>query len=196
MHASWDLMNAKYRAAVREETGAMGLRYFGTYLPRVFVVYEAAVIQDDVEVESFMRSDAFDPGRTVVLQRDIGLTLDASADAPPASAAITSYKSNSISVDVATPRDAILVLSEIYYPGWQATIDGNPAPLERANWNLRAVPVPAGNHTVQVTFAPRTFRVGAVISGLSLALLLAIFAWRGRGRLMRLRSQRMSDPRR
>jgi uncharacterized membrane protein YfhO len=67
------------------------------------------------------------------------------------------------------PKNGYLVLSEIYYPGWRATIDGAPEEVLRADWNLRAVPVPAGRHALEFRFAPDSFARGAWISSLTLA---------------------------
>ncbi len=80
-------------------------------------------------------------------------------------------------------RDAILVLSESYYPGWEAEIDGTKAKVLRANYVFRAVCVPEGGHTVVFTFRPASFSYGmaltcvGIIAWLSWALLL----WLKRG---------------
>jgi len=71
----------------------------------------------------------------------------------------------------------LLVLSETHYPGWQATVDSQSAPIFRADYVLRTVPVPAGEHTVELTFRPLTFIIGAIITALTLltVLILLIF---------------------
>jgi len=74
-----------------------------------------------------------------------------------------------LSVD--TPADGVLVLSEMYYPGWQATVDGNEATIWRANAGLRALPLTAGQHEVTLVYRPLSFQVGVVLSLISLALL-------------------------
>jgi hypothetical protein len=68
------------------------------------------------------------------------------------------YKSNTYS-------DQVAVLSEIYYPvGWKATIDGNEVPIGRANYLLRTIPVPAGEHDIELVFEPNSFYVGENIA--------------------------------
>ncbi|HMQ55277.1 MAG TPA: YfhO family protein, partial [Anaerolineae bacterium] len=74
----------------------------------------------------------------------------------------------SLSLSVSTPTPALLVLSEPYYPGWQATVDGQSAPILRANYLLRAIPVPAGEHRIELVFQPWSFTLGAIISLLTL----------------------------
>ncbi|MBP8060202.1 MAG: YfhO family protein, partial [Chloroflexi bacterium] len=71
-----------------------------------------------------------------------------------------------LTADMAEP--GFVVLGDTYYPGWQATIDGEKTPVYRANSIVRAVYVPAGQHTITFTFRPPDFIIGAFISGLTL----------------------------
>jgi uncharacterized membrane protein YfhO len=68
--------------------------------------------------------------------------------------------------------DAWLVLSDTYYPGWVASVDGQPTPVLRGDVLFRVVAVPAGDHDVQFRFEPRSVRLGLAISVVSLLLLL------------------------
>lgn len=72
-----------------------------------------------------------------------------------------------------------LVLSDAMYPGWVASVDGSPAPLERANYLFRAVPLPAGQHVVDFVFVPNSFRLGMFLSLLGVGLLAGLWAFRG-----------------
>jgi uncharacterized membrane protein YfhO len=76
---------------------------------------------------------------------------------------------------VNTPADAYLVLSEVWYPGWQATVDGIPTPVLRANYAFRAVRLEPGEHQVHVTFVPRSWRLGVAVSGLTLLILVGLY---------------------
>ena len=80
---------------------------------------------------------------------------------------------------LATPaeRDEIWSAGLAYYPGWRATVDGQPAPIERANYAFRAVYVPAGQHTVQFVFDPLIWKVGLAVSGLTLLGLVGWWGW-------------------
>jgi hypothetical protein len=75
-----------------------------------------------------------------------------------------------------TGAGALLVLGEVFYPGWQATVDGRPAALLSADGILLALALPAGDHQVELTFAPDLFTIGAVVSALSAALWLGALA--------------------
>ena len=62
------------------------------------------------------------------------------------------------------PRGGLLVSGEVDYPGWEASVDGMPAPVLRTNFAFRGVAVPPGTHRVSHAFVPRSFRAGAVVS--------------------------------
>ncbi|WP_420460690.1 YfhO family protein [Neolewinella sp.] len=96
------------------------------------------------------------------------------------SVALTSYAPNALSYRFSSPSEQLVVFSEIWYGpelGWEATIDGEPAELLRANYALRALRVPAGEHTISMTFAPRSYALGSTISLIcSVLILLAVVA--------------------
>jgi uncharacterized membrane protein YfhO len=100
----------------------------------------------------------------------------ATYDATGASIALTNYSPDELKYRYNAPRAGLVVFSEIYYAeGWQAYIDGQPVPHLRANYVLRALPVPAGPHTIEFKFAPKSYAVGNAVSlAASLALLLVI----------------------
>ena len=72
---------------------------------------------------------------------------------------LTSYEPNQLVYETSSPQDGIVVFSEIYYPGWTATIDGKPADIARADYILRAMNVPAGKHTIEMRFDPQSLHI-------------------------------------
>ena len=101
------------------------------------------------------------------------------------SVTLTEYEANRLSYKVESQRGGVVVLSEIYYPGWTCTIDGQPTDIARANYVLRAIKVPAGEHEVVMTFDPQTVHVTEAIAygalallGLMLVALLAVSLYR------------------
>jgi len=78
-----------------------------------------------------------------------------------------------VTLNPEAPAPCWLVLSDAYYPGWSAAVDGRPAPLARANGAMRAVPLPAGKHRVEFTYRCRPLEIGAVVTGISALLWLA-----------------------
>jgi uncharacterized membrane protein YfhO len=99
---------------------------------------------------------------------------------------------HTVTIAVETDQPGYLVLPDAYYPGWQATVDGQPQPIWRANYAFRAVYVPAGQHTVQFVFDPLIWKVGLVVSGMTLLVLLgwAGLTWRKRARKERVDEER------
>ena len=87
---------------------------------------------------------------------------------------ITSYEPNRLKYDVNTGKGGVLVFSEIYYPGWTATVDGQPAELGRVNYILRAIHLQPGKHQVELSFKPRSVEVTETVAYVSLALLIIL----------------------
>ncbi|MFN8491236.1 MAG: hypothetical protein U0350_26805 [Caldilineaceae bacterium] len=86
--------------------------------------------------------------------------------------AVTHYGSSNLTLQTQASAATYLVLSEIWYPGWRATVNGAPAEVVRVNGGLRAVAVPAGGTTVELWFAPRSWLYGLGASAAGLILLL------------------------
>jgi uncharacterized membrane protein YfhO len=83
-------------------------------------------------------------------------------------------------IDVETPRDGLLLLSEIHYPCWKALVDGKPAALYRVDYALRAIAVPAGKHTVSCSYDDSAFSKGRNLSLASLFIVVGALGlgWR------------------
>ncbi|EGQ15582.1 YfhO family protein [Prevotella nigrescens] len=94
-----------------------------------------------------------------------------------ASVVLTKYEPNNMTYAVNSAKGGVVVFSEVYYPGWSATIDGQPAELGRVNYILRALNVKAGKHEVVLDFHPSSISITETIAYTALAvLLLAICA--------------------
>jgi hypothetical protein len=85
---------------------------------------------------------------------------------------IKAYEPNHLTYDVQSDKGGVVVFSEIYYPGWTATIDGKPAELGRVNYILRALKVEPGNHQVELTFKPKSVERTETIAYIAFVLLL------------------------
>jgi len=92
---------------------------------------------------------------------------------PPGTAAITEYAAERVVVATQSAAPALLVLSDAFYPGWTATVDGAPANILPANVLFRGVYVPAGAHTVTFTYEPAGWRLGLALAAGGLLLALA-----------------------
>jgi hypothetical protein len=140
-------------------------------LARVLFVGEALIVPTHDAAWEAIRADKFDPGKQVVLEGGQPVNTQ-----PQATLTILQYGINAVSVAVETDQPGYLVLSDAYYPGWRATVDGQPEPILRANYAFRAVYIPAGQHTVQFVFAPVIWKVGLGVSGITLLILIGWIA--------------------
>jgi uncharacterized membrane protein YfhO len=85
---------------------------------------------------------------------------------------VLSYRSEEIRFGISCNQPAYLVMSEIWYPGWSAFVDGEEKEVICGDYLFRVVPVDKGNHEVTLYFVSRPFRVGCVISLLTLVISL------------------------
>ena len=86
---------------------------------------------------------------------------------------VTSYEPQRIELQTRNEQAGFLVLSEVYYRGWDAWVDGVKAPVERVNYTLRGVALPPGEHRVEFVFRAPSFRSGAVYSAFGAIILIA-----------------------
>ena len=93
---------------------------------------------------------------------------------------ILSYAPERVLIRTRSEDPGCLVLTDAFYPGWQATVDGAPVPIFRADPYFRAVSLEAGQHRVEFIYRPLSFRLGIALSGLSLLIALLGLAWSGR----------------
>lgn len=148
-------------------------------LPRAFLANDYLVIKDDEEIIEKIFSPDFDPSRAVIVEEEIPfdprLTKGNSGEAE-----IVSYEPNKVVIETTSNGDSFLFLSDSFYPGWQAYLDGKQEKIYRANYAFRAVPVPQGEHQVVFAYEPNSFRWGALISGLTFVgiLFLSLFNYR------------------
>jgi hypothetical protein len=140
------------------------------------VIVEASIVKSPEEILPFMAGEEFDAEKIVVLEppylreSEEGRTDELLVS----SCTVTDYQSESISIKARTNRPGYLVLSEIFYPGWRATVDGKKEDLLCGNYIFRVLPLKAGDHEVRLEFVSWPFRIGAAISLLSLTISLGV----------------------
>lgn len=145
-------------------------------LPRAFMVYQARAVPDDAETLSLLRSQDFDPRREVLLAVErIAPVSPPTAGAERIELAV--YDSRQVVVKAQVPADGYLVLTDAWYPGWHVRVDGAETEILRADLIFRAVHLPAGDHTVEFTYTPASFRAGLLIGAASLLVTLGLWLW-------------------
>ena len=137
-------------------------------MPRAFVAGAAIVVRGPKDARAAMSDPAFDPAASVVLEGPDAISpTSAASPAPTGQARITRYGAQEVEVLVEAQRPGVLVLTDAWYPGWEAQLDGAPAPIHPADLAFRGVVVPAGTHRVVFHYRPASVTSGLGLAGLS-----------------------------
>lgn len=169
-----NMLNAKYfilptsngYVTIEENAEAMGNAWF---------VDEVQWVEN--ADEEMLALNDFDPARTAIVDKRFAeLINDKAAVASEGDTIyLTSYKPNELRYKSRSANDRVAVFSEIYFPwGWHVTIDGKEVQEARANYVLRALNVPAGDHEIVFRYEPRSV---SVTEGVAFASLGLIFLW-------------------
>jgi hypothetical protein len=141
-------------------------------LPRAFVVGEVTSATSDEEALRRLAEPDFDVAKQAIVQDAM---VELPPDAGPSREVRVVQRSNCrVSLRAKLARPGLLVLSEGYYPGWRASIDGREARVVRVNVMMRGVTLPAGEHEVEFHFRSRSIEAGAALSFAGLAALVAL----------------------
>ncbi len=151
--------------------------------PLAWVVRESAVASS-TEILTWLSEGEFDARRQVLLERPVNVESSPTTGASDGWARVQSNDGEEIVIFASAPSGGILVLSDAYYPGWHASVNGEDVEILRANYLFRAVPLPPGEHEVRFVFDPSTLRLGKLVSTATLAMamgLCALSLWASRG---------------
>jgi hypothetical protein len=153
-------------------------------LPRAFLVDRQRVVDGADAALSATLDPGFDARRVAITEETIpGLSgEEGSGSGEPGSARIVEYGNERVVATTTATRRSLLVLTDVHYPGWEATVDGQPVPVERVNYLLRGVSVPAGTHRVDFRYEPLSWRIGWIVSSLAVLIVaaVAVVGWRRR----------------
>jgi hypothetical protein len=154
------------------------------FAPRSFVAGNSLFSTNSAKTLDYLASPDFDALNTVILTAPPGSALASASignrsspianPAPAGQVEITHREPNSVTLQAQLARPAYVVLLERYDSNWHATFDGHPAPVLRANQIFRAVYAKSGRHEIRFDYHPRGFRVGVMISLLTLATMIAL----------------------
>jgi hypothetical protein len=171
-----NMLNTKY-FIVPTEGGELEARRNPNAYGSAWLVRDIKIVDGD-DAEFAALGEVEDLRNTAIVEENFAPALAAQNPTGQGSITLTDYKPNELSYRFNSSSDQLAVFSEIWYGpdlGWEVTIDGEPAELIRANYALRALPVPAGEHTITMRFAPDSFALGRTISFVcSVLILLAV----------------------
>ena len=180
-----DVMNVEYvvesKAHPREVVlgGAsreLRLRERGSALPRAHVVPRAEVIGDWGGVLARLVDESFEPREAVIIEKPPPGKMWVGEEKGELEWLVgeISYGLNALEVDVVLSERGFLVVSDAYFPGWEAKANGERVEIYRADGAFRAIPLEAGEYRVEMRYEPMSFRLGLAISVVSAVALLAI----------------------
>jgi hypothetical protein len=145
-------------------------------MPRVAVIGAVRVVRDGDAALDAVTAPGFDPRRTAIAERPIaGLPADPPLGLPTVGTArLARDEPERIVIRAHAATTALVVLDDVAFPGWQATVDGHDVPIERVDYLLRGVRVGAGTHTIKMHYRPASWRVGWILSAVALLVLLGL----------------------
>lgn len=173
----WQLMNVRYILEQRDisnealplvfEEGELRVFEMGDPFERAWLVSDVEVVTDESQAIARLADDDFNLRQTAIVEAPLRTPL---GDASASTATVIDYSPTQLSIAVKATGMHLLVVSQIYYPGWHAEIDGQAAQLLQVNVVQQGVVIPAGEHLVRLTYWPDSFMWGLVISGMGLLI--------------------------
>ncbi len=140
-------------------------------LPRTYIASRIKHEKDPVNTLNQLASREFNPFEEAVLDRPLSLPSNKNFQAD---ARIVRYENQTVIVQASLNSPGVLVLADSYYPGWKAYVDGREEEILRANLFFRAVPLPEGEHMVEFRYEPLSFKIGLIISFITLSGLVVV----------------------
>jgi hypothetical protein len=162
--------------AISVETNAAGpfaLIEFGGALPRAKLYSQWQVNTNDLAALSTLGSTNFQPEAEVILADEIPAST-AAPNTAAGTAEYVSYEPKKLTIKTSATTPGVLLVNDRYHPDWKVTIDGQPAKLLRANFIMRAVQVPAGQHEVVWRYQPNLKAFYISMSAILLGVLLCV----------------------
>jgi len=165
------MLNTKYfitpKGQAQQNPGAMGNAWF---VDTINIVPNA-----DAEIAAL---NGFNPITTAIVDIRFSEQIMQGLDNTAANIVLTEYKPNYLKYNSNSTKDGIAIFSEIYYDkGWNAYVDNKLTPNFRANYVLRGMQVPAGNHTVEFKFEPSSYHIGETVAYASSIILLLLLGF-------------------
>ncbi len=170
--STFDVEGDEFKKIATVKSNISGISNFYVYqqtqLNRAFVVYKKIVSKKE-DIPNLLISDSFNPLSEVLLETNDKSNLNANNISPKVKIAEDSDNVLKLKIDD-NPSLGYLVVSDTYYPGWEATIDGKKTNILVANLAQRAILLPSGTHTVIFTYKPISFLIGALITMISMLI--------------------------
>ncbi len=142
-------------------------------LPASYIVHDVLYAKGENEAEQKIHSKVFNPYAQVVLEDASNISTGKAQSQlnPIERVTLARPNNNKVVLDANCADSGILVLTDTFYPGWNATVDGIATPIYRANMCFRAIPITKGKHHIEFEYRPLSFWIGVVLSGLCMIVI-------------------------
>jgi hypothetical protein len=168
------IMGIKYIISYNYNEGRVNIKDNLQILPRTFFIPSAKIIKDRNKILEYMASSSFDPTKEVILEEEVR-EQKAEGRKQLAKVKIIDYQPNKVTITIACNQAGFLFLSDTYYPGWKAYIDGKRTTIYRANYYFRAVQIKKGKHIVEFKYLPESFIIGVIGTFISIIFIIGFF---------------------
>lgn len=146
-------------------------------LPRAFLVGRVIAARDPADIVPTLLSPEIDLQR-VAITEGLDAALLPAGNISAAQVHITRYEDRVVEIETTAEAPALLVLTDTFYPGWRATVDGERSTIYRADYWFRGVLLPAGQHRVRFEYDPLSFRIGVAITLATVLAMMCLLAFR------------------
>ncbi len=169
---SSNLLNVRYfvrPASAGEPNPVYADAYWKVYenpqaYPRAWIVHRAVVEPDAEKLQRQLADSSFDSRHTALIGAPLAAALDPAPDGAAEDTRVTAYEPNRMELQARAAGRGLVVLSEMFYPGWRAEVDGRAAPIHKVDGALRGIEVPAGTHRITLRYAPVSVYAGAAMT--------------------------------
>jgi uncharacterized membrane protein YfhO len=139
-------------------------------------VHDAWVINDKDAILRQMGSPGFSPTSYGIVEEKIdGMPYHTTVQSPLPK--IIEHSANRVILEANLKEPGLLILADAYYPGWKAFVERKETKIYRTNYVMRGVFMPAGQHVVEFQYDPLSFKIGALVSLVSLSLVVGFLFW-------------------
>jgi hypothetical protein len=147
-------------------------------LPRAWWVGGQRIVSSEAAQLEAISEPGFAPRREAIVGEPVEGMPETPGE-PGGRVRIGAYEPDRVELTASSPGRGLVVLSDVHYPGWNATLDGRQVPIERVDYLLRGIAVGPGEHRIVMTYEPWSWRIGWIVTLLTALALLAAAMWKG-----------------
>lgn len=147
--------------------------------PRAFLVNKFQTVKHGDAQNFLLQNPSFDLRNNIVIDNEVPsmwTSVNSQSD-KNSTVNVESYSSNKVIIQTHSKSPSLLILTDVYYPGWKAHVDGQESKIYQADGLVRTIFVPDGNHTIEFSYEPQSFMIGGIISIITAVIIVGIFIY-------------------